>query len=728
MFSFPSHLSLLAFWPFASAAMLFWGLAALVPIVIHLWNRRRYREVSWAAMEYLLAALRRNSRRILVEQWVLLAIRTLILLLFALALAQPLLAWLPSLGGSLGGGQTHWVMVVDVSYSMATTRDGKTRMERAKELASQLVQQGVQGDGYTLIALGDTPEVIIRTPAFDPKDVLEEIDALRVRHGGARLATGIAEVEAIVSAAREKQKRLTSTQVCIFSDLGRNSWEEVTSDDVRARIGRLAEKASLRLFDVGDNQRQNMAVTRLDVRDSLVALSRETTLEVELQNFGNEPVPAASVELLVDGRRTHTKDVELRPGGKATLAFSHRFDVPGEHRVEARLAADILDVDNHRYASVPVRESLAALCIQGAPGEAKYLAIALQPTRTDQPLVQPVIAPESALVERDLSQFDVVFLVNVGRFSRDEAAVLARYVRQGGGLVVFLGDQVQLESYNEHLTGDQERVLPVRLESLAPTGEYSFNPLDYRHPIVAAFAGHERAGLLTTPVWRYIKLKPLDAARTRIALGFDTGDPAIVTEALGRGRVVVVATAASPKSVDNTTIPPTPWTALPTWPSFPPLVQEMLAYATSGRTAERNVLVGDPLSGVLQNATLAQALEIASPNGRTERVSLEPEGEDATWNFGSTTASGIYEARFGPPREMAQLYAVNVNTRESDLECLDVDLLPSQISTDALTQEAATTTIPTGRPTELFRWFLGSVLLLLVAETILAWRFGSGAR
>lgn len=722
------QLALLAFWPFASAAMLFWGLAAIVPIVIHLWNRRRYREVPWAAMEYLLAALKRNSRRILVEQWVLLVIRTLIMLLFALALAQPLLSWLPSYAGGLGGGQTHWVLVVDVSYSMATTRDGKTRMEFAKQLASQLVQQGIQGDGYTLVALGDTPEVIIRTPAFDPKDVLEELDALRIQHGGARLATGLAEIESIVTAAKEKQKRLTSTQVCIFSDLGRNSWEEVTSDDVRARLGRLAEKASLRLFDVGDEQRQNVALTRLEVRDSLVALGREATLEVDLQNFGSELIPAANVELLVDGRRTHAKDVELRPGGKATLAFAHRFDVPGEHRVEARLGADILDIDNHRFASVPVRESLAALCIQGGPEEAKYLAIALQPTRSDQPLVQPVIAPESALVERDLSQFDVVFLVNVGRFSRDEAAVLERFVQQGGGLVVFLGDQVDLDSYNEHLAGEAAGVLPVRLEGFAPAGEYLFNPLDYRHPIVAAFAGHERAGLLTTPIWKYVKLAPLDATRSRVALGFDVGDPAIVTSVLGRGRVVVVATAASPKSVDNTTVPPTPWTALSTWPSFPPLVQEMLAYATSGRQAQRNVLVGDPLSGVLPGATLAQTLAVAAPDGRTERVSLEIEGADAIWSYEATRQSGIYEARFGPPREETKLFAVNVNTRESDLERLDEDLLPSQISTDAPAREAAAATIPTGRPAELFRYFLGSVLVLLLVESTLAWRYGSGAR
>ena len=60
--------------------MLLFGLAAAVPIVIHLWNRRRHREMPWAAMEYLLAALRKHARRIRIEQLILLALRVLILL------------------------------------------------------------------------------------------------------------------------------------------------------------------------------------------------------------------------------------------------------------------------------------------------------------------------------------------------------------------------------------------------------------------------------------------------------------------------------------------------------------------------------------------------------------------------------------------------------------------------------------------------------------------------
>ena len=65
---------------FASPPLL-WGLAAAsLPIIIHLLNRRKFREMPWAAMRFLLAAIRKNQRRIRIEQWILLAVRTLIII------------------------------------------------------------------------------------------------------------------------------------------------------------------------------------------------------------------------------------------------------------------------------------------------------------------------------------------------------------------------------------------------------------------------------------------------------------------------------------------------------------------------------------------------------------------------------------------------------------------------------------------------------------------------
>src|SRR6476661_9242277 len=62
---------------------------AAIPIVIHILNRRRYKTVNWAAMEFLLRALKKNRRRLKFEQWLLLATRCLLLLLAAMALARP---------------------------------------------------------------------------------------------------------------------------------------------------------------------------------------------------------------------------------------------------------------------------------------------------------------------------------------------------------------------------------------------------------------------------------------------------------------------------------------------------------------------------------------------------------------------------------------------------------------------------------------------------------------
>ncbi len=75
-----------------------------MPVVIHLLNRRKYREVPWAAMRFLLAAIRKNRRRLRIEQWLLLAIRTLVVLLVVSAMAKP---FLESFGAVIAGQRTH---------------------------------------------------------------------------------------------------------------------------------------------------------------------------------------------------------------------------------------------------------------------------------------------------------------------------------------------------------------------------------------------------------------------------------------------------------------------------------------------------------------------------------------------------------------------------------------------------------------------------------------------
>ena len=172
-----SFIPLLAF-GFGHLAMLGWLGAAAAPLLIHLWNRRRYREVPWAAIEYLLAALRKNARRIQIEQWILLVVRCLLIALVVFALAEP---YLELLGLKLAAGDhVHRILVLDGSYSMGYKPADKTRFERAKELATEIVDQSSQGDGFTLVLMSDPPRVVVGSPAFEPNDFNEEIKNLQL--------------------------------------------------------------------------------------------------------------------------------------------------------------------------------------------------------------------------------------------------------------------------------------------------------------------------------------------------------------------------------------------------------------------------------------------------------------------------------------------------------------------------------------------------------------------
>ena len=195
------------------------------------------------------------------------------------------------------------------------------------------------------------------------------------------------------------------------------------------------------------------------------------------------------------------------------------------------------------------------------------------------------------VLDTDLTQYECVFLCNVAQFTEREAAVLQSYLNFGGGLVFFLGDQVQPENYNRLLaaTNDSDKhVLPARLGSPVEAGEFGLDPLGYRHPLVAAFRDAEQTGLLTTPLQTYFQLQLAQPTRAQVALATGKGDPLIVEETIGRGRSIVVATNADVS-----------WTAMPMWPSYVPLVQEMLLFAAGGRSKEHNVLVGQPLGGIL---------------------------------------------------------------------------------------------------------------------------------
>ncbi len=145
------------------------------------------------------------------------------------------------------------------------------------------------------------------------------------------------------------------------------------------------------------------------------------------------------------------------------------------------------------------------------------------------------VVSESQLSRRDLAPYDAVVLCNVAQFTQPEATALDDFLKQGGGVVIFGGDQVIADNYNRLLYAGGKGFLPASVGATIgdPSKKegFSFNPLGYRHPIVSEFQDQSDpviAGLAQTITYQYQKLTLPKGSAAQVALEFSTHDPAII--------------------------------------------------------------------------------------------------------------------------------------------------------------------------------------------------------
>lgn len=716
--------------------MLGWLISAVAPWVIHWWSRRRYRRTAWAAMEYLLAALRETQRRLRLEEWTVLLLRTALIAAVVLALAEPFQT--PPLLVQLTTPRIHRILVLDASLSMGYQQGEKSRWEHAKDLAAEWITRSAAGDGFSLILMAEPPQVIVGAPVFDRREIVRELETLRRRDTSADLPGTLVCIEQVLEEASRHPSGLDRTEVYFLSDLCRPGWTpEFANAEARRtfehRLARIAQRARIFVVDLGEADASNTAVHELRLLEPYTAAGQTLHLEAVVKTFG-QTRSAQPVQLWVNGQLVKTTTVDISPERAKTVLFDYLADAPGEYTLEVRTPGDHLEQDNRRFVVRKVKSVFRVLCVDGRPsgglggsfqGAADFLALALQPadqSSTALP-IQAEIAPESTLPERNLSEYDGIFLCNVGQLTRAEVRLLENYLKTGGGVVFFLGDQVQSEAYNRLLADVEKpssRILPARLGPVVSPSAGRLNPLEYRHPIVAAFRGRERAGLLTTPIFQYVRLERIEGSQAQVVLATANGDPLIMEEPIHQGRVVLVATSAD-----------TTWTAMPLWPSYVPLVQEIAAYAISGLGRQEQVRVGESLGAMFPAPPSVPSVRLTPPEGSAVELRPRLEAGLLSWNYAETFWSGFYVVEYAPPLSRQESYAVNPDTRESDLTKLSAAELQQMWGPEIpfQYQTRLESTVPTASwaapPQRLTQFFLHTALVLMVLESVFAWRMGN---
>src|SRR5262249_37692808 len=125
----------------------------------------------------------------------------------------------------------------------------------------------------------------------------------------------------------------------------------------------------------------------------------------------------------------------------------------------------------------------------------------------------------------------------------------------------------------------------------------------------------------------------------------------------------------------------------------------------------------------------AAPVTVVTPKGQPVLTKLQGAGGVSHFHFEQTELSGPYQVRIGPPLSADSTFAANTDPAESDLAKLDRNALADLLSgwkfhyltnSDQLTEDAASVS----RRGELHRPLLYGLLILLLVESFLAWKFG----
>ena len=680
--------------PFLNPFLLLGALGGAIPVIIHLLNRRRFKITRWAAMEFLLASLKKNYKRVRMENLLLLLLRILMVLLIALALARPRLVESGILG-ALGTESRHAIIILDNSCSMRLSNGSTTCFDRAKGMAQQILASLNKGDVVSLLSMSDVARPVIKEATLDIGLVRREIKRAEPGWGGTDIGRSLIAAADLLASSKKPRK-----EVFIITDMQARGWgkkDQEPGDELKAALARIRKEAKAFVVDAGaDGATDNLAVTKLEPLSRIIGTGSPAEMKADVTNFGNAKTSGVQVKCLVDRFSQDMKELHIAPGDTEPVTFTRTFRTEGAHLIQAQVVGDRLRADNIRHLAVHVEKFIRVLLVNGETSpeleenETYYIERALRPPVDDGgrrvSYVEPTTITEFAVSSTDFSRYRLVVLANLASLAGKNAVTrIEEYVRDGGSLLVFLGDRVDAAFYNEQLFKGGRGLLPARLgDELGGSGNtrssVHIEIVKPVHPIFGRFTG-ERAFYINRSLlfYKYVDLKlPAGKKDVRVVAKFETGSPAIVEKAFGRGRVVLVASSCDAE-----------WTNFPKAAAYAVVMQDLVDHLGAGDFSRRNVLVHAPYRRTFAAEELVDTVTIRPPGGAGAEKTLRPyrvgapaaSGDDAAAApavteivFTETDAAGLYELevkRKDGVKAPVEYFSVNIPPEESDLRRIE---------------------------------------------------------
>ena len=688
--------------PFLNPYLLAFLPLAAIPIVLHLLTLHRLRTVELSTFRFLFDSYVQQRRRMKFLEALLAFLRTLFLLIWVMGLSRPFLPRWQSLFGRGAGGQ-EVVMLVDCSASMNAQTAGLSSLERAKSAARSVVERLAGDDRLTLVRVAAKPDEVFSRFSGDTQAIEEHIDALKASPSRANWLAALAHVFAPKATERSK------ATVYLLTDCQASGWRELATQGVERLV---PKEARLIVVNVGSKQPlDNRAVVGTPPREHRSVVGLPMALRPRVANYSTADRADVTLSVFIDDQEVARAPLSIKPGDTAEKEVIFVPTQAGTLRGRFAIDNDRFPDDDQYLFTLSVAPPIKVLLVNGNPSndpfenECLYLRTALtahgEETDTAGTVAPALVAgppapaagadgkppllpskeyvrsldvqeiPEGNLNPETLRDAAAVILANCGQLNQQHFTWLRDYVSSGGGLMIFPGDRVNPDVYNQQFFPApgplKEQLISARLNP--PVGDVqkfdtfvSLSGVNYSHAILSVFDDPEVRYLTTASFYRRFPLTLAEQAADCLPLArFSAKEPALVESRFREGVVLLAGFPASAK-----------WSNLPLKPEFVPLLLRMVNYVEHRPDVEAPSVV--PADGAARIAVAANWTpvkgKVIDAEGHAAEIDFKRAGSRWVGGFEKTALRGYYavEVRGGrveQPKRGAAAFAVNLSPEES---------------------------------------------------------------
>jgi len=709
------------------------------PILFHLIRRQPKGQVPFSSLMFLKPTPPRLTRRSRLDNWLLLLLRALALILMAIAFARPFLRSDALSTAEVPG--RRFVLVIDQSASMK--RDGI--WEQVKQQADEFLSDFQTADELAVVLFDNQPRTIL---SFDEAAKLNS-DQLQARlknllqtnqptwlHGDLGGALAFAGDLAVSHEAESKsiqpdnaansgkevvvEAASSASHLVLISDMAAGSkldrlqayaWPKKLRVDVRRVIAAERTNAFARILESPPEPGQDVSRLRVRVSNSADATRTDFTL-------------GWTGDAQTDGTASEGDDLKLSaefpvqvPPGQSRVI---RMPAPGPGITTLLLRGDRQEFDNRHYVVTVEPQPARLIHLGSIVGEPRdNLLFYLQRIPFNNP--RRVVTVET--VEPD--QFsgvpdpdEVPLVVVTEELATTTAKQVKTYCESGGRVLIVLspmrdadGPQSATDEQGSGVVSDDGEMIPLGatvnlisdsdLEfSEAGIADYAmFGRIDFSNPLFQSMADPQFNDFSKIRFWAHRSISGV-GKDWNVAAEYDDGDPAVLEKSIGKGRLFVLASGWQPTESQL---------ALST--KFLPLMFRFFDASASEKSSQLFTL------GRQFDFEPSGAANILTPSGNSLDYEQSSDGN-------LDEGPGVYRYQTS---EDSVPFAVNMDPAESRTEPLDEEalagfgvLLGEHVSTQqALENQRQLRDRELESQQRLWQWLLIAALALLGIETVL---------